>query len=241
MPDAGVLATILLIVGLFLLALELMIPSFGMLGIMSAICLLISAWAAWQAWWDKPGYFWYFWTYAGFWVLGIPSVLGGMLFLLENTSLGDHIVLRGPTADGPDSAATTQSRLAALVGQIGEASSVLTPGGMVSVGGERYHAESPGMPIEAGCPVEVTAAKGNRLVVRAISDDSLAENTAQPNSPAPGALETTVAGGIPEIDPGQQSSSETGQQNLDVADGGRNDGASNPLDFEIPENYTSNG
>ena len=43
MPDAGVLATILLIVGLFLLALELMIPSFGMIGILSAISLLISA------------------------------------------------------------------------------------------------------------------------------------------------------------------------------------------------------
>ena len=33
MPDAGVLATILLILGLFLLALELMVPSFGLLGI----------------------------------------------------------------------------------------------------------------------------------------------------------------------------------------------------------------
>ena len=43
MPDAGVLATILLIVGLFLLALELMIPSFGMIGILSAISLLIAA------------------------------------------------------------------------------------------------------------------------------------------------------------------------------------------------------
>ena len=97
MPDAGVLATILLIVGLFLLALELMIPSFGMIGILSAISLLISAWSAWQAWWGtSPGFFW---TYAAFWLLGIPSVLGGVLFLLQNTTLGYHIVLRGPAAD----------------------------------------------------------------------------------------------------------------------------------------------
>lgn len=239
MPDAGVLATILLIVGLFLLALELMIPSFGMIGIMSAICLLISAWSAWQAWFDD--YPSLFWTYAGFWVLGIPSVLGGMLFLLENTRLGDRIVLRGPTADRPDSASKTQSQLAALVGQVGEASSLLTPGGMVNIDGKRYHAESPGMPIEAGCPVEVTAAKGNRLVVRAISKDSQAENTAPLNSPSSSELAATVVAGTAEIDPGSQPSGTTGQQDVEIAERGQNDGGSNPLDFEIPENYTSNG
>ncbi|MEO2016330.1 MAG: NfeD family protein [Fuerstiella sp.] len=231
MPDAGVLATILLIVGLFLLALELMIPSFGMLGIMSAISLLISAWSAWQAWFnDYPSLFW---TYAGFWVLGIPSVLGGMLFLLENTRLGDHIVLRGPSADGPDSSDTTNSHLASLVGRTGEAAALLTPGGMVNIDGERYHAESPGMPIEAGCPVQVTAARGNRLVVRAITTDVPAENTSPLNSPSHGELAQTVVAGTPEMDPGQK--------NIEVAEGGQNDNVSNPLDFEIPENYTSNG
>ncbi|MCP4172194.1 MAG: hypothetical protein GY758_15630 [Fuerstiella sp.] len=239
MPDAGVLATILLIVGLFLLALELMIPSFGMLGIMSAICLLISAWSAWQAWFDV--YPSLFWTYAAFWVLGIPSVLGGMLFLLENTRLGDRIVLRGPTADGTDSASTMQSQLASLVGRIGEAASLLTPGGMVHIDGERYHAESPGMPIEAGCRVEVTAARGNRLVVRAISDDVPTENTARSDLPSSGELAATVVAGTAQMDPGLQSSDGTGQQNAEVAEGGQNDDAPNPLDFEIPENYTSNG
>lgn len=228
MPDAGVLATILLIVGLFLLALELMIPSFGMIGIMSAICLLVSAWSAWQAWFDDyPNLFW---TYAGFWVLGIPSVLGGMLFLLENTSLGDRIVLRGPARESGD---TAQSGLAELVGQTGHASSLLTPGGMVNIGGERFHAESPGMPIESGSPVLVTAAKGNRLVVCAISDDSPAENMASPGQPA-----ATVVAGSPEIDSGQQPSDGTGEQDTEVVEGGRIDAGANPLDFEIPENYT---
>ena len=32
MPDAAVLATILLVVGLFLVAVEMMIPSFGLIG-----------------------------------------------------------------------------------------------------------------------------------------------------------------------------------------------------------------
>ena len=172
MPDAGVLATILLIVGLFLLALELMIPSFGMIGIMSAITLLVSAWCAWQAWWDtSPGFFW---TYAGFWVLGIPSVLGGMLFLLQNTRIGDKIVLRGPSSDEVAPLARERSRLETLIGQIGTASSLLTPGGMVIVNNERFHAESPGMMIDAGCPVQVISVKGNRLVVRKATTEAIA-------------------------------------------------------------------
>ena len=164
MPDAGVLATILLIVGLFLLALELMIPSFGMIGILSAISLLISAWSAWQAWWGtSPGFFW---TYAAFWLLGIPSVLGGMLFLLQNTSLGDRIVLRGPAGDLPVPKPGAQYSLHDLVGKTGTAASLLTPGGMVIVNNERFHAESPGMMIESGSRVQVIDVKGNRLVVK---------------------------------------------------------------------------
>ena len=139
LPDAGVLATILLIAGLFLLALELMIPSFGMIGILAGLSLLISAWCAWQAWWDdSPGFFW---TYAAFWLLGIPSVLGGMLFLLQNTSLGNRIVLRPP--DEETVVTDDDDSLESLVGQIGEAASLLTPGGMVTVNGSRFHAESP--------------------------------------------------------------------------------------------------
>ena len=172
MPDAGVLATILLIVGLFLLALELMIPSFGMIGIMSAVCLLVSAWAAWQAWWGtSPGLFW---TYAGFWVLGIPSVLGGMLFLLQHTALGDRIVLKGPQSTGNSILQQEQNRLSTLIGQLGKASSLLTPGGMVVVNDERFHAESQGMVIDAGQTIKVVAVKGARLVVAPANAEDIA-------------------------------------------------------------------
>lgn len=166
MPDAGVLATILLIVGLFLLALELMIPSFGMIGILSAISLLVSAWCAWQAWWGtSPGFFW---TYLAFWVLGIPSVLGGMLYLLQNSRLGDHIVLKGPAPI--EQQVPADEGVADLVGQIGTAASALMPGGMVSVNNERFHAKSTGVQIDAGIAVEIIAVQGNRLVVRPMTD-----------------------------------------------------------------------
>jgi len=90
MPDAGVLATILLVAGLFLMALELMVPSFGLLGISATVCLVISLWSAGQAWWgSQPGFFW---TYLAVWVGGIPAVLLGTLYLIQNTVLGMVLV-----------------------------------------------------------------------------------------------------------------------------------------------------
>ncbi|MCA9083970.1 MAG: hypothetical protein KDA81_07940 [Planctomycetaceae bacterium] len=214
MPDAGVLATILLIVGLFLLALELMIPSFGMIGIMSALTLLISAWCAWQAWWGtSPGFFW---TYAGFWLLGIPSILGGTLFLLQNTRLGDRIVLRG-TAYEHGGMATERRRLESLIGATGQTVGMLTPGGLVAIDGERFHAESAGVLIESGETVHVVKLKGNRLVVR--------------------------AGASRESRPGRGSSVSADSENPVVASenvlGGeqRTTGDSDELDFEIPDEY----
>ena len=222
MPDAGVLATILLIVGLFLLALELMIPSFGMIGILSALTLLISAWCAWQAWWGtSPGFFW---TYAAFWLLGIPSVLGGALFLLQNTSLGDRLVLRGPAAKEPvsEDGIREETGLNALVGQIGSATSLLTPGGMVEVNNQRHHAESPGMVIEPGTPVEVVSIRSNRLVVRAVDPSQLSADkpAAEPTSPV-------------ESDPLAQTIASADIANSAVASDAESGGI---LDFDIPEN-----
>ena len=214
LPDAGVLATILLIAGLFLLALELMIPSFGMIGILAALSLLISAWCAWQAWWeDSPGFFW---TYAAFWILGIPGVLGGMLFVLQNTSLGDRIVLRAP--DEEIAASEDTNPLGSLVGQLGEAASLLTPGGMVTVNGERYHAESPGMMIESGSAVKVIGIKSSRLVVRAH----------EPSDDGPAAEPT-------ETDPSEAVDDQRHAADTVIAGTSHPEEDTGILDFEIPE------
>jgi membrane-bound ClpP family serine protease len=50
MPDAGILATVLLVVGLFLLGLEFFVPSFGLIGSLAAVSLVVSWWSASKAW-----------------------------------------------------------------------------------------------------------------------------------------------------------------------------------------------
>ena len=181
MPDAAVLATILLVFGLFLVAVELMIPSFGLIGMSAALCLVVSAWSAWQAWWSSEPVF--FWTYVAFLVAGIPTSLFGTLYLIQNTALGGFVILRAPdiSEDGP--IPQMQSHLHSLIGEFGRTVSPLTPGGMVEVGGERHHAECVGPIIESKVPIEVVGARGTRLVVRK-SSGKTAFADVTPTSPA---------------------------------------------------------
>ena len=164
MPDAAVLATILLVVGLCLVAVELMVPSFGIIGGLAALCLLISVWSAYQAWWTKEPLF--FWTYITFWLAGIPTSFFGALYLVQHTALGGFVILRAPqqAEDGPNP--QIQSHLGDLVGQFGKSVSPLTPGGLVEVNGERHHAECTGPLVESDQPIEVVKTRGTRLVVR---------------------------------------------------------------------------
>jgi len=212
MPDAGVLATILLVVGLFLVAMELMIPSFGVIGTAAAICMLISLWSAWQAWWGvRPGFFAAFMLV---WVGGLPSVFVGTLYLIQHTSLGRFVVLRtrANEDDGPN--LEIQERLHDLVGAQGKTVSPLVPGGMVAIDGERHHAECVGPMLESGVTVQVVDVKLTRLVVRKTSE-----------SAAKRAQSDAV---LPELDSEQQTLPKP-------VDGGSGD----QLDFDIPDNYTA--
>ena len=120
MPDAAVLATVFLVVGLFLVAVELMIPSFGLIGLSATVCLVISVWSAYQAWWNQePGFFW---TYLTFLAAGVPTSLLGTWYLIQHTALGGFVILRGPqhAKDGPS--LKMQSHLHDLIGHFGRPS-----------------------------------------------------------------------------------------------------------------------
>ena len=56
--------------------------------------------------------------------------------------------------------------LSSQVGRVGLTVTVLNPGGIVEINGERIHCEGDGMMVDRGETVEVTAVSGNRLRVR---------------------------------------------------------------------------
>lgn len=160
MPDAGILATVMLLVGLFLLGLEFFVPSFGMILVAAVIALIVSFWSAYKAWWGvSPGFFW---MYIILLTAGIPGSLMGAITLIRKTPLGNRMILRpAPINESP-----APGPLDHLIGKTGISQSLMTPGGIVLIDGERLHSESLGMPIEPNSPVIAVAIRGNRVVVR---------------------------------------------------------------------------
>ncbi len=207
MPDAGILATLLLLLGLFLLGLEFFIPSFGMILVVATLSLVVSFWSACKAWWGVNPMF--FWTYIVMLTAGIPGSLVAAITLIQRTSLGDRMILR-PSGSVDEKEANP---LEILIGKAGVSNTLMTPGGIVLLDGERVHAESQGMLIEPGTPVIVVAVKGSRIVVRPRTsvDDKL------------------PAGKLPEK-PEQAEEIATGLRIMPEPD---------PLDFDIPEDYTN--
>jgi membrane-bound ClpP family serine protease len=210
MPDAGILATVLLVAGLFLLGLEFFIPSFGMILVIASISLIVSFWSACKAWWGVNPYF--FWTYVVMLTAGIPGSLVVAITIIQKTSLGNRMIL--PPASSSD--VLSPNPLETMIGKRGVSQTLMTPGGIVTIGSERFHAESPGMLIEPRTPVIVIGAKASRIVVRPLTsaDDQPHSSGVQPNVTA-----VSLAAGT--------------SQTVTTAE-------PDPLDFEIPEDYTPN-
>jgi membrane-bound ClpP family serine protease len=160
MPDAGILATVMLLVGLFLLGLEFFVPSFGMILVAAVITLVVSFWSACKAWWGvNPGFFW---TYVILLTAGIPGSLMGAITLIRKTPLGNRMILN----PAPINVTPATGPLDHLIGKSGISQNLMTPGGIVLIDGERIHAESLGMLIEPNSPVVVVSTRANRIVVR---------------------------------------------------------------------------
>ncbi|MFM7058318.1 MAG: NfeD family protein [Planctomycetota bacterium] len=174
MPDAGILATLLLLVGLFLLGLEFFIPSLGMILVLAVISLVVSFWSAVQAWWGTDPTF--FRTYVIALIFGIPSSLAAAFLVLHKTSAGNRLVLQPPAPEP-----LVRPEELSLIGKVGKAANLMTPGGLVVVDGQRLHAESQGMLVEPGTPVIVIGTVSNRVVIRPLRPEEL--ETA-PDSPA---------------------------------------------------------
>jgi membrane-bound ClpP family serine protease len=170
MPDAGVLATVLLLVGLFLLGLEFFVPSFGMILVLAASSLIVSVWSAYKAWWGVHPTF--FWAYFLVLVAGIPGSLGLAVTMIRKTRLGNRMILKPVTPQET----IPLNPLDALRGKRGIAGTLMTPGGIVVVDSERFHAESLGMLIEPQTPVLVVGVRANRLVVRPVTESEIAES-----------------------------------------------------------------
>ena len=88
------LVFLFLAAGVFLIFLEFVVPSGGMIAVMCVCCFAASAWFAHRAWYvASPGYWW---TYLTAMLAMIPATIYGTIQLLQHTSLGNRILLSAP-------------------------------------------------------------------------------------------------------------------------------------------------
>jgi membrane-bound ClpP family serine protease len=179
MDYAPLVAFGLLILGLALIVAEICIPSGGLITIFSVCAFLGSGWFAWRAWWETSPGMW--WSYVAGVVILVPITLSLALYILPRTAVGKRIFLEGPTLDEVTPYQREQQRLAELVGKSGKTLTLLNPGGLVLVDGERMHAETRGLLLDPGEPVKVVAVKSNRVVVQPIPAGSASPETAAPS------------------------------------------------------------
>ncbi len=159
--DPLVWSVILLVLGLFLVLVEVFVPSGGILGFLSISSLLTGIILAFYHKGPEIGF-----LFLAIVAVAVPVTLTMAFKWWPKTPMGRRVLLDVPTAEEvmPD---TPQRRtLRQLVGKIGVSKSVMLPSGAVLIDGQTIDALSEGMAIEAGQRVRVIEVRGNRVVVR---------------------------------------------------------------------------
>ena len=152
--DYATLSLILLACGVFVVVIEMFIPSAGVLGIIAAGLLVAGVVVAFLHS-----------LFFGFAVLaGTSFTLPFLFWLLVKvwplTPLGKAILMND-TIENVVPESTTET----LVGQVGVAKTKMLPSGTVEIDGKNHDAVSEGFAIQAGDVVKVVSARGNRVYV----------------------------------------------------------------------------
>jgi len=156
-------SVLLLALGLAIIAIELFVPSGGILGIAAAMSLFGAIFMALRHENSSIGA-----TVAVAEVVGISVAVVLGLKWWPNSAMGRRIVPPLPSGDEILPDGHQVQMLNDLVGKTGHAKSLMLPSGAVSIEGRTFNALSEGLAIEAGSAVRVIEVRGNRIIVQPV-------------------------------------------------------------------------
>jgi membrane-bound serine protease (ClpP class) len=164
-----VIALILLVVGLLLAVLEVLVPSGGLLALLSGSSLIAGVVCAWY---QSPA--WGIGTLVTSMVM-VPAVVLAGFRVLPHTALGRRMILAAPEpteaasadADQADSARSRDGEIP--IGAEGHAGNDLRPAGTGRFGDQRVSVVTEGEWIDNGSAIRVVRVEGNRVVVEPIA------------------------------------------------------------------------
>jgi membrane-bound ClpP family serine protease len=187
-------AILALALGLALVALELFIPSGGLLSLLAIITLVVSISFIYRGYGFLIGT-----VYLVGIVVMAPLVLAGAVRWWPRTPMGRKILNLPATGDSAEPHSPF-SQLDYLLGKHGHAKSKMVLSGSIVVDGKSYDAISEGLMIEPGEGVKVVRVDGNRIVVRKVREDEQFQESGEQDilsRPAsdviPGAFEDPLA------------------------------------------------
>lgn len=155
-------AIILLLAGVFLLFLEMFIPSAGLLFICASCCVVGSLIIAFIIDIKLGGVFLFI-------VLVLAVTLPGILFQIwKRTPIGRRMFLNVPPADADAAEDSVDAGYRSLMGEVGKTLTPLRPAGTTEFSGRRVDTVAEGILIEPGSWVKVVDVQGRRVVVRQI-------------------------------------------------------------------------
>jgi membrane-bound ClpP family serine protease len=205
---------VLLLLGLGVMVLEVFVPSGGILGLVSILALVAGIATAFLSLGALAGL-----IAIAIVLVAVPAVLGLALRWFPETPLGRRVMPPPPDAADLVPAADRRRRARDLVGRAGRVVDQLVPWGRVEIDGVAIDAVSEGGAIDAGTAVEVVAAQGTAVVVRAAA-------ATLPARPAPAGVPADlpadlpagpVAGGPPEESAGAEKADAAGPSALSRA------------------------
>ena len=166
-------ALILLCIALCIVAIELFVPSAGLLGILAGGLVIAALICGFMDGVVSGG------IILAMTICAVPVVLVLMVKIWPYTPIGRKILTDDQTATDVLPKGGHYDSLGELVGQLGVAKSKMLPSGQVVIGGEKYDAVSDGFAVEPGDQIRVVAVKQNRLYVEQFDGAELPEEQKQ--------------------------------------------------------------
>ena len=171
---------LLMMVGLSVMALEVFVPSGGILGFISVTAIVAAIATAFLELGAVAGM-----TVLAMTVVSVPCVLGLAFRWFPQTPLGHRVLPPPPDAADLLPDANRRHHARTLVGRSGETLSELLPWGSIEIDGMTLEALSESGPIEVGTRVEAVGVQGTALVVRILRSDDRADGESfQPENKA---------------------------------------------------------
>jgi membrane-bound serine protease (ClpP class) len=169
--DPLVWSGLLVVAGFALLVLEVLLPSGGVLSILSASAFVASIILAFRTGGATTGF-----TFITIILVLAPAVLAATFRYLPYTAIGKALLGEAPKDEDVMPADPRRT----LIGKVGVARTKMLPSGSVEIDGQMIDAVAKGQAIEPGQNVQVLEVRANRVVVR-LAPEGMRPGTRQPD------------------------------------------------------------